>query len=299
MSQALEAIHFAGTLTKNEPMRLHTTMRVGGPADYFLSPKGEGDVLKALRVCQEEGLPLTILGRGSNLLVRDGGLSGLVLFMGEDIAEVQIEGLRIFAQAGAALVALSRRAQQAGLSGLEFAEGIPGSLGGAVLMNAGAYGGEMRQVVESVRVMDKDGRILTLSGQECEFAYRHSRMMEEGLVVLSATLLLKEDDKAAIAARMADYSARRREKQPLQYPSCGSFFKRPEGYFAGKLIEEAGLKGIRVNDAQISCLHAGFLINRGNASTRDILELMRLVQDRVFEEFGVRLEPEVRIVGRE
>lgn len=299
MSRIMEGIPFTGQLKLNEPMSLHTTMRVGGPADLFLCPADERDVLLAVRACHLHGIPLTVVGRGSNLVVRDGGLEGLVLFMGEGVSRVRVQGCEIFAQAGISLPALSRQAQQAGLSGLEFAEGIPGSLGGAALMNAGAYGGEMCRVVRSLRVADREGSVFELSGEECAYGYRHSRMMEEELVVLEACLLLEHGEKEEIASRMAEYCQRRREKQPLQYPSCGSFFKRPEGHFAGKLIEDAGLKGVRVGDAQVSQLHAGFLINLGGASSQDVLNLMRLVQDTVLEKFGVLLEPEARILGRE
>lgn len=299
MSDCLWKLPFQGELRRMEPMREHTTLRVGGPADLFLEAQGEEDVVLAWRACRECGVPLTLLGRGSNLLVLDGGIEGLVLSLGEGFAQTRVEGCALYAQAGAKLKALANLALDAGLTGLEFAEGIPGSLGGAAWMNAGAYGGEMAQVVESLRVLDREGRCQTLPVQELAYGYRHSRMMDEGLLVLSAKLRLQPGDRERIGARMQELSRLRREKQPLQYPSCGSFFKRPEGYFAGKLIQDAGLKGARVGDAQISTQHAGFLINLGNASAADVIGLMRLVQKEVYERFSVRLEPEVRIVGRD
>ncbi len=299
MPGSLEALPFRGELTRDEPMRLHTTLRVGGPAEYFLRAEGEEDVLLAIRACRELEMPLLFLGRGSNLVVRDGGIEGLTVYLGEGFGRMRVEGERIYAQAGARLQALSRLALENGLAGLEFAEGIPGALGGALLMNAGAYGGEMSQVVESLRVADREGNVHELSCEEAAFSYRHSRMMEENSCVLSAVLRLSHGDKAQIGALMEDYARRRREKQPLQYPSCGSFFKRPEGHFAGKLIEDAGLKGRRVGDMEVSTLHAGFLINRGHASAKDVLTLMQQVQAEVYERFGVHLEPEARIVGHD
>lgn len=281
------------------PMREMTTMRVGGAADCVVHAASERDIVRVVGACRERGVPLTLVGRGSNLVVRDGGLRGVVLHLGAEFAQVDAKENRVCAQAGATMGALARAAQKHGLAGLEFAEGIPGSVGGGVYMNAGAYGGEMSQVLESARILKASGDVAQVSATELDMRYRHTSLMDQGGVVLSAIFLLKPDEPEQIAARMADYSQRRREKQPLQYPSSGSFFKRPEGYFAGKLIQDAGLKGASVGGAQISELHAGFLINRGNATANDVLALMGKVQNEVQARFGVKLEPEVRIIGED
>lgn len=290
-------------IRQNEPMSAHTTMKVGGAAQWFLQAQSLKQVKEAVAFCRAEGLPLTVIGRGSNLLVRDGGIDGLVLALGEDFAALRVEeeAFAIEAQAGLSLGALSRKALECGFAGLEFAEGIPGSVGGGVLMNAGAYGGEMSQVVESVLLLTGSGELMELDNAACDYGYRHSAMMEHaqnGGVILSARFSLSPDEPESIRARMEEYRGKRREKQPLTYPSCGSFFKRPQGYFAGKLIQDAGLKGFAVGGAQISSLHAGFVINTGGATARDVLALMEQVQQRVLESSGVFLEPEVRILGK-
>ena len=281
------------------PMKELTTMRVGGAADCVVYAKNIEDIKKVVRGCADNGVPLTVVGRGSNLIVRDGGLRGVVLQLGKDFGSIAVEENRITAQAGATLGALSRAALENGLEGLEFAEGIPGSVGGGVYMNAGAYGGEMAQVLTKVCVLQKDGTVAEMSKEELDMRYRHTKLMELGCVVLEAEFELKQGNKEEIATRMADFAQRRREKQPIQYPSSGSFFKRPEGYFAGKLIQDAGLKGTTIGGAQISELHAGFMINIGNATAGDILNLMEKVQNEVMAQFGVQLEPEVRIIGEE
>ena len=288
-----------GRVEFGTPMKELTTMRVGGAADCVVYAKNIEDIKKVVDGCKEHGVSLTVVGRGSNLIVRDGGLRGVVLQLGKDFGAVAVQGKEITAQAGATLGALSRAALENGLEGLEFAEGIPGSVGGGVYMNAGAYGGEMAQVLVSVRVLTKDGAVAEMTRDELDMRYRHTRLMELGCVVLEATFALQEGNKEEIAARMADFSQRRREKQPIQYPSSGSFFKRPEGYFAGKLIQDAGLKGATIGGAQISELHAGFMINVGDATASDILTLMKKVQDEVKALYGVELEPEVRIIGEE
>ena len=233
------------------------------------------------------------------LLVRDGGLRGVVLCLGKDFARIAVRGEEIFAQAGAALGALALAARDAGLAGLEFAAGIPGSVGGAAAMNAGAYGGEIAQVLRSARVLQPDGEIVDMENADLAFGYRTSALQAPGRICLGARFVLQRGDREEISGRMADLAARRREKQPLQFPSAGSFFKRPEGYFAGRLIEEAGLKGAHVGGAQVSSLHAGFLINTGGATAGDFLALMERVQRAVYEREGVRLEPEVRILGQD
>ena len=292
-------LQLCGRMEMGTPMKELTTMRVGGAADCVVYAKNIEDIEKVVRGCAENNVPLTVVGRGSNLIVRDGGLRGVVLQLGKDFGAITVEGDRITAQAGATLGALSRAALENGLEGLEFAEGIPGSVGGGVYMNAGAYGGEMAQVLVKVRVLTKDGTVAEMTKEELDMRYRHTKLMELGCVVLEAEFALGQGNREEIAARMADFSQRRREKQPIQYPSSGSFFKRPEGYFAGKLIQDAGLKGATIGGAQISELHAGFMINIGNATAGDILALMKKVQDEVMAQYGVQLEPEVRIIGED
>ena len=295
----INEMQLCGRVETGTLMKELTTMRVGGAADCVVYAKNIEDIKKVVRGCAENGVPLTVVGRGSNLIVRDGGLRGVVLQLGKDFGSIAVEENRITAQAGATLGALSRAALDNGLEGLEFAEGIPGSVGGGVYMNAGAYGGEMAQVLTKVCVLQKDGTVAEMSKEELDMRYRHTKLMELGCVVLEAEFELKQGNKGEIAARMADFAQRRREKQPIQYPSSGSFFKRPEGYFAGKLIQDAGLKGATIGGAQISELHAGFMINIGNATAGDILNLMEKVQNEVMAQFGVQLEPEVRIIGEE
>ena len=275
-----------------------TTLRVGGQADYFAEPANETQVAFLLKQAKEAGLPVLLMGNGSNLLVRDGGFRGLAIRLGTAFSRIERKGNSLYAQAGALLSVLARQAQEAALTGLEFAQGIPGSVGGGVYMNAGAYGGELGQTVEFVRVLEGE-TVRDIPGGEMAFSYRHSRAMEERWIILGAQFGLKPGDPAQIEAAMRDFAARRKEKQPLEYPSAGSFFKRPSGHFAGALIEGAGLKGLAVGGAQVSEKHAGFLINTGGATAADFLRLMKQAQTRVMEKYGVRLEPEVRIVGEE
>ena len=295
--ELMNSLGLEGRVEAAIPMRELTTMRVGGAADCVVHAAGEQDIVNVMRACRENAVPLTLVGRGSNLVVRDGGLRGVVLHLGAEFSRVTEEGDRVTAQAGATLGALARKAQQLGLAGLEFAEGIPGSVGGGVYMNAGAYGGEMSQVLESARVLTPSGDIVEMDAAALDMRYRHTSLMETGGVVLSATFLLRPDDPSQIAARMADYSHRRREKQPLQYASSGSFFKRPEGYFAGKLIMDSGLAGYQVGGAQVSEKHCGFVINAGGATARDVRTLMDNVRDIVYKKYGVTLEPEVKFLG--
>ena len=273
-----------------------TTLRVGGPADYFTEPENEDTLRALLQAARETDTPVLILGNGSNLLVRDGGFRGLVIHLGRNFSAITRTETGFYVQAGALLSVLSRAALDEGLTGLEFAQGIPGTVGGGAYMNAGAYGGEMSQVISALRILDGEN-IREISAEEMAFSYRHTKAMDEGWLILGANFRLEKGDKEAIKAAMADFAFRRKDKQPLEYPSAGSFFKRPAGYFAGALIEQAGLKGLSVGGAQVSEKHAGFLINRGGATAADFLQLKENVQKAVMEKFGVHLEPEVRILG--
>lgn len=283
---------------ENEPMSRHTTFRVGGPAELMFFPASAGELCAALDLARAADVPALLVGNGSNLLVRDGGIPGLTIVMGEPFSAVRVEGTKLFAQAGAPLARVASVAREAGLSGLEFASGIPGTLGGGCAMNAGAYGGELKDVLECASVL-LDGELRTLSRDELEMGYRTSRVLREGGVVLEAVFALSPGEREEIAAKMRDLNARRREKQPLNFPSAGSTFKRPEGHFAGALIEGCGLKGCSVGGAQVSPKHAGFIVNTGDATAADVLALIRMVQETVKRETGVELETEVRIVGVE
>ena len=284
-------------ILQNEPMSRHTTFAIGGPADLFVQPKTRRELAGTLGVLRARGIPFLLLGNGSNMLVADAGVRGAVVCTTE-LDEVRIgEDCTLVAEAGALLGRVARRAQRAGLTGVEFAGGIPGSLGGAVFMNAGAYDGQMAGIVEQTEYLDETGALHTLTGEEHGFGYRRSVFRDHpDWTVVRSTLRLQQGDPAAILDRMNDLAQRRREKQPLNFPSAGSTFKRPEGYFAGRLIEDAGLKGVSVGAAQVSEKHAGFLINRGGATCDDMLHLIELVQQRVKEAFGVQLECEVRII---
>ena len=279
-----------------EPMSRHTTFRAGGEARYFLTPRDTDGLKGAIDLCERSGIPYYILGNGSNLLVGDKGYPGAILSM-EAFLECQVEDTVIRAGSGVLLSKIARMAADHALTGFEFASGIPGTLGGAMVMNAGAYGGECRDVVKRVQVLDRQGRVRWLSLEEMDFGYRKSCIGPEGHVVLEAELSLQKGDKEEILARMGELAARRREKQPLEYPSAGSTFKRPPGHFAGKLIEEAGLKGASVGGAQVSTKHSGFVVNTGHATAADILKLCRLVQEEIMRQFGVRLELEVKTIG--
>ena len=283
-------------LKEQELMKGHTTFRIGGPADYYACPKAE-ELPLLLTLAKEHQIPVTVIGNGSNLLVADKGVRGLVIEIGHAMEGVSVEGRRIHAGAGALLSKVAQAAAGAALTGMEFAAGIPGSMGGAVVMNAGAYGGEMRDILESVEVLTQEGQLRTLSVEDLDLGYRHSIIPEKGYLVVGATLLLNEGEEGAIRDRMAELRKQRVEKQPLEYPSAGSTFKRPEGYFAGKLIDDAGLRGFTVGQAQVSEKHCGFVINRGEATAEDVTTLMRRVNEIVTEKFGVSLEPEVRMIG--
>ena len=284
-------------ILKNEPMSRHTTFQVGGPADYYIEPENAESLAALINVCRAEDIPYTVIGKGSNLLVGDKGYRVVILRIGEKMAFCDVEKKRIVAGAGITLAALARNACSAGLGGLEFAAGIPGSLGGAVTMNAGAYGGEMKDVITAVQVLTKEGEILWIAGEQMNFAYRNSAVIEQGYLVLAAEMVLEKKDVNEIKALMADLAERRRSKQPLEYHSAGSTFKRPEGYFAGKLIEDAGLKGYAVGAACVSEKHAGFVVNKGGATAADIMAVCSHVAETVQEKFGVSLEMEVKRLG--
>lgn len=300
LADTLRAATSIAQVLEHEPMARHTTMRVGGPAEILFSPAGEGELLFAVREAKRAGAPFRIIGNGSNLLVLDGGLPGLTIRLGEAFSKISVDGNQIRAQAGALLSRVAAAARDASLTGLEFASGIPGSAGGGMAMNAGAYGGQLSDVFEGCRALDPEtGIISALGPAEMALGYRESAALSRGLIVTEAAFRLTAGDRSAIQAKMDDLSARRREKQPLNLPSAGSTFKHPEGYFAGALIEQAGLKGLRVGGACVSEKHAGFVVNDRNATAKDVLDLIRLVQARVLEHSGVRLETEVRILGEE
>ncbi len=285
-------------ILEREPMKGHTTFRIGGEAACFVRISSEDQLRDLLHYLRQVELPYFILGNGSNLLVSDEGYEGIILQIGDRFGRIETEGTRMKVQAGALLSAAARCAMEHGLTGLEFASGIPGTIGGGVVMNAGAYGGEMKQVVRQVTVLGSQGEILTLDGEEMEFGYRTSVIRNRGFIVLGVTLELACGDKKEIQARMEELARRRREKQPLEYPSAGSTFKRPEGYFAGKLIMDAGLAGFHVGGAGVSEKHCGFVVNDGGATARDVAEVIREVQEKVKDKFGVSLEREIIYLGR-
>ncbi len=285
-----------GKLYLNEPMKRHTSFKIGGPADVLVVPNNRKELLEAISLLKRENIPFFILGNGTNLLVSEKGIRGVVIKL-SSLRNVIVEGNRIIAEAGAPLSYIANVALVHELAGFEFASGIPGTLGGAIVMNAGAYGPEMKDVVEKVEVLDGEGNILILSNEEMNFSYRHSIIQEKDWIVLRAWLSLTKGKYEEIKSKMEELNAKRKEKQPLEYPSAGSTFKRPPGYYAGKLIEEAGLKGYSIGGAKVSEKHSGFIINTGNATFYDVLNLIEHIQKVVKEKFGVELVPEIKIVG--
>ena len=279
-----------------EPMKKHTTFRVGGPADVLVQPD-ETALAAILALCRQYHVPYSFIGNGSNLLVGDKGIRGVVIEMTDPMGNIEVDGTKITAQAGAMLSKIANTAASNGLGGMEFAAGIPGSVGGAVVMNAGAYGGEMKDIIEKVYVLDENGAQLELDRDALDFGYRHSCIPEKKYIVTKVVLELVPRNEAEIRSEMKELNEKRAEKQPLQYPSAGSTFKRPEGYFAGKLIMDAGLRGYQVGGAQVSEKHCGFVINKGDATAADICQLMQDVSDKVQAQFGVVLEPEVKMIG--
>lgn len=281
----------------NEPMSKHTTFRVGGEASCFVRISEAGQLAALMPYLREVEVPYFILGNGSNLLVGDKGYNGVILQIGSKMNGIHVEDTHIRAGAGVLLSQLAKCAQENGLTGLEFASGIPGTLGGSVVMNAGAYGGEMKQVIELVKVMNENGEILEIRGEEMEFGYRTSIIKDRPFIVLEAILNLQHGDQEIIAVKMEELARQRKEKQPLEYASAGSTFKRPEGYFAGKLIMDAGLRGYSIGGARVSEKHCGFVVNTGRASAADVAEVIREVQEKVKDKFEVMLETEVFFLG--
>ncbi len=280
-----------------EPMAGHTTFRIGGPADCFLQLENEEQLRKVRRYLGLAGVPFFVLGNGSNLLVDDAGYRGVVLQIGQKMSDISVQGCHITAKAGATLAQVAHAAMEHGLTGLEFASGIPGTVGGGVVMNAGAYGGEMSQVVTQVCVVSAEGEFMELDNDTMEFGYRNSVIRHSKFTVTQVTFRLAHGDRETIRARMEELATRRREKQPLEYPSAGSTFKRPEGYYAGKLIMEAGFAGYSIGGARVSEKHCGFVINAGNATAQDVRSLISEIQKRVKEQFRVELEPEIVFLG--
>ncbi len=279
-------------------MKNYTSFKVGGPADILVTPTSNEEVASVVKLCKNEDIPFYIIGNGSNIVVKDGGIRGVVVKLSK-LDKVTVSGTSIIAESGATLGKTSCEARKASLTGLEFACGIPGSVGGALTMNAGAYDGEMSFIAESAIVLDNDGNLLKLNRDELQLEYRNSIILKKSYVVLEVTFALKQGDYEKINKRMEELTKRRREKQPLEYPSAGSTFKRPTGYFAGKLIQDSELKGVRVGGAQVSTKHSGFIINEKDASAKDVLDLIKLVQKTVKERFGVELSPEIRIIGED
>jgi UDP-N-acetylmuramate dehydrogenase len=283
-----------------EPLSHHTTWRIGGPADVFIVPSTVEHVQRVMQITHHHQIPIFVLGRGSNLLVRDGGIRGVVLKLSDNLTDIEIQPHnRLTVMAGRSFVSTANFAIRNGLSGLEFATGIPGAVGGAVMMNAGAHGGEVKDVLVSADVVDETGQILTLTNQDLKFAYRYSCLKDHPLPVVKAVFQLKPGDPEEMKEKVRQWSKRRQTTQPLSLPNCGSVFRNPEGTYAGKLIESSGLKGACVGAAQISELHANFIVNRGGAKASDVIRLMELVQETILRNFGITLTPEVRIVGED
>lgn len=282
---------------EKELMSAHTSFKIGGPCDYFVTPRNNNQIQELVKYCKNTDTPFFILGNGSNLLVSDEGFHGIVISIGENFSDYTVSENIITAQAGAKLVTISNAACKNSLSGLEFAAGIPGTVGGGVIMNAGAYGGEINQVIKSAVLMDSDGNIFELKNDELELTYRNSRPAKEGWIVLSAVFELTPGVQSEISAMMKDFNQRRRDKQPIEYPSAGSTFKRPEGYFAGKLIMDSGLSGKTIGGACVSPKHNGFIVNNGGATAKDVTELISFVQKTVKEKFNVELACEVKFLG--
>lgn len=283
----------------DEKMKNHTTFQIGGPVDIMIIPKNEDEVVKSVEICRENKLDFFIMGNGSNLLVRDGGIRGVVIKINEGFNKIRVEKDKMICQSGALMKDVSKKAMDHVLTGIEFAEGIPGTIGGAITMNAGAYGGEIKDVVSKVRVLDKDNKIREYSNQDMDFRYRGSKVSDEGLIVLSVEIQLAAGDFQEIREEMEDLNYRRSSKQPLDLPSGGSTFKRPEGYYAGKLIDDSGLRGLKYGGAQVSEKHCGFVVNVNQATCKDVLGLIGVVQKTVRDNYGVDLEREIKLIGED
>lgn len=286
-----------GKILFDEPMKNHTSFKIGGPADVLIIPEREEEIVNAIRFCRENQIKYFIMGNGSNLLVKDTGIRGAVIKVANGFDRIEVIGERVICQSGALLSKVAKYALKHSLTGFEFASGIPGTIGGAIAMNAGAYGGEMKDVVSKVKAIDRNNNIVEFTNADMNFRYRGSLVSDENLIVLGVELNLQKGDYSSIEAKMKDLTERRVSKQPLEYPSAGSTFKRPEGYFAGKLIEDAGLRGVRYGDAQVSEKHCGFVINVGEATFDHVITLIRMIQKVVYDKFNVKLEPEVKIIG--
>ncbi|HPD01711.1 MAG TPA: UDP-N-acetylmuramate dehydrogenase [Acetivibrio sp.] len=295
----LEGIVGSGNIKVDEPMKMHTSFRVGGPADILVTPVSVSQLSEILKLCKRENVPILVMGNGTNLIVSDNGIRGVVIKIYDNMNGCSVENDTIRAYGGILLSKLSSVALENGLTGLEFASGIPGTLGGAVAMNAGAYGGEMKDIVFETEYMDKDGELKVLRNEEHEFGYRTSFIQKQSGMVIRSVLKLRKGNKDDIKALMRDLTKRRQAKQPLDMPSAGSIFKRPEGYFAGKLIEDSGLRGYQIGGAQVSDKHCGFIVNTGNATARDIINLIKHVQATVKMKFGVEMQTEVKIIGED
>ncbi|MGI5920492.1 MAG: UDP-N-acetylmuramate dehydrogenase [Syntrophomonadaceae bacterium] len=299
MYQELIALMPTDRIIFNEPMHKHTTFKIGGPVDIMVMPQSADELRQILKICADKNIPFLVFGLGSNILVRDKGYKGLVIKLGNSLKQIKVSGNEIYCEAGVRLSQLARKAASSNLSGLEFAEGIPGSLGGAIVMNAGAYDGEMKNIVSYVKAMGPHGEIKDFDSTELEFSYRHSVFQTNGYIVLSAVLKLNYAKAEDIYNKMRQFARQRREKQPLEYPSAGSIFRRPPGFYVGPMIEQMGLKGFRIGGAEVSSKHAGFIINTGNATADDVLQLIKYIQDKAVQQYGVELQPEIVIIGEE
>lgn len=300
LNEKLERLITRGQILRDEPLSKHTTFHIGGPCDYFVIARTQEEFINVIQLCRKEEIPCFIIGNGSNLLVADEGFQGVVLKLAEDVTQLELEEkencMVVTASAGINLSNLAMKVANLSLTGFEFAAGIPGTLGGAIYMNAGAYGGEIKDCIRYAKVITKEGQILKLSREDLMLSYRSSSIQENGYYILTASFQFPKGDAAKIHASIEEFSQQRREKQPLEYPSAGSTFKRPQGHYAGKLIMEAGLRGYRVGDAMISEKHCGFVINAGKATAKDVLQLIEDVQRIVLEKFGVTIEPEVKFI---
>lgn len=299
IAEMLSKITGSGNIMTDEPMMNHTSFKIGGPADVLVTPCDTNSLISIIKTCTELDIPVFVMGNGTNLIVRDKGIRGVVIKLRDNLSCYELVGEAVMAQSGISLSRLSRIALENELTGLEFAEGIPGTLGGAVAMNAGAYDGDMSIVVENTEYLRSDGKIITLDHQQHCFGKRSSFIQSDGGVVLRSCLRLKKGNGVQIKAKMEEYSTLRREKQPLELPSAGSVFKRPEGYFAGKLVQDCGLSGFRIGGAEVSCMHCGFIVNTGTATAADVTALIKHIQDMVFDRYGVELHTEVKVVGEE
>ncbi|MFA5524201.1 MAG: UDP-N-acetylmuramate dehydrogenase [Tissierellales bacterium] len=288
-----------GRVLADEPMSNHTSFKIGGPVDVLVIPGTVEELANSIRLCKDKGLSYFVMGNGSNLIIRDKGMRGVVIKVSESMSNVEVKGTKITAEAGALLSVVSKAALRNSLAGLEFASGIPGSLGGAVAMNAGAYGGEMKDVVTKALCLDTDGNFIEYENKDIDFGYRQSRVQSENLFVVRVEMELKEGKYEDIKAYMDELTKKRTSKQPLHLPSAGSVFRRPEGYFAGKLIEDSGLKGLTLGGAQVSEKHSGFIVNVGSAKSDDVINLIKVVQKTVSDKYGVNLQTEVKIMGEE